>query len=238
MNANGKRADVRRADTDPVRTTSYSAPLSTKKDTTKVRFRGVSCREETHPAAVLYQCNLLPDFELFEAGDLTEVGEKGQTLSGGQKARITLARAIYSTADILLLDDVLAALDVHTARWMVEKCFKGDLVRGRTVILVTHNVALTRSVATFVVSLSSDGQIASQGSVSDALAKNKTLAHEVEEDIQLIEKSEADVDEETSVPPPEKPKPSGKLVMAEEVAVGHVSWSACAFCILLPLPPY
>jgi ABC-type multidrug transport system fused ATPase/permease subunit len=73
---------------------------------------------------------------LFDAGDRTEVGEKGLTLSGGQKARITLARALYSAADILLLDDILAALDVHTAKWIVNKCFKGDLIAGRTVILV------------------------------------------------------------------------------------------------------
>lgn len=76
------------------------------------------------------------DLTLFEAGDATEVGEKGLTLSGGQKARITLARAVYSPAKIILLDDVLAALDVHTSRWIVDKCFKGDLLRGRTVLLV------------------------------------------------------------------------------------------------------
>ena len=52
---------------------------------------------------------------------------------------MTLARAIYSSADILLLDDVLAALDVHTAKWIVDKCFKGDLVRGRTVVLVVRH---------------------------------------------------------------------------------------------------
>ena len=52
------------------------------------------------------------------------------------KARVTLARAIYSHADVILLDDVLAALDVHTARWVVENCFKGDLVKGRTILLV------------------------------------------------------------------------------------------------------
>ena len=86
--------------------------------------------------AVIYQCALKRDLTLFDAGDMTEVGEKGLTLSGGQKARITLARAVYSHAEILLLDDVLAALDVHTARWIVDKCFKGDLLRGRTVILV------------------------------------------------------------------------------------------------------
>ena len=51
---------------------------------------------------------------------------------------MTLARAIYSSADIILLDDVLAALDVHTARWIVEKCFKGDLVQGRTILLVVR----------------------------------------------------------------------------------------------------
>ena len=51
------------------------------------------------------------------------------------KARISLARAIYSPAEILLLDDVLAALDVHTAKWIVNKRLKGVLVKGRTVIL-------------------------------------------------------------------------------------------------------
>lgn len=60
---------------------------------------------------VLYQCALERDLTLFDAGDLTEVGERGITLSGGQKARLTLARAVYSKAKVLLLDDVLAALE-------------------------------------------------------------------------------------------------------------------------------
>lgn len=85
---------------------------------------------------VIYQCGLSRDLTLFDAGDRTEVGEKGLTLSGGQKARVTLARAIYSQAQILILDDILAALDVHTARWVVDKCLQGNLVRGRTVLLV------------------------------------------------------------------------------------------------------
>jgi ABC-type multidrug transport system fused ATPase/permease subunit len=67
--------------------------------------------DETRYKKVIHQCCLERDLELFEAGDQTEVGEKGLTLSGGQKARITLARAIYSQAKILLLDDVLAALE-------------------------------------------------------------------------------------------------------------------------------
>jgi ABC-type multidrug transport system fused ATPase/permease subunit len=73
------------------------------------------------------------------------VGERGLTLSGGQKARITLARAVYSKADILILDDVLAALDVHTSVWIAKKCLgpAGELVKGRTVIMVVRVVSFS-----------------------------------------------------------------------------------------------
>ena len=94
--------------------------------------------DETRYRKVIHQCGLSADLALFEAGDKTEVGEKGLTLSGGQKARVTLARAVYSRAQVLILDDILAALDVHAAKWIVEKCLKGDLVRGRTVLLVVR----------------------------------------------------------------------------------------------------
>lgn len=67
--------------------------------------------DETRYKTVIEQCGLERDISLFEAGDQTEVGEKGLTLSGGQKARITLARAVYSQAAIILLDDILAALE-------------------------------------------------------------------------------------------------------------------------------
>ncbi|OCH84366.1 multidrug resistance-associated ABC transporter [Obba rivulosa] len=174
---------------------------------------------------VIMQCALQRDLSLFDAGDQTEVGEKGLTLSGGQKARVTLARAIYSPAEILLLDDVLAALDVHTAKWIVDKCLKGDLVRGRTVILVTHNVAVAGPIADFVVSLDTDGRIASQGSLDLALAKNAKLLKEVREEEEEVEKAEQETDEadlDASVPQ----NTSGKLVVQEEIAVGHVGWTA------------
>ncbi|KAH9829694.1 uncharacterized protein C8Q71DRAFT_789576 [Rhodofomes roseus] len=169
---------------------------------------------------VIDQCSLRRDLGLFAAGDLTEVGEKGITLSGGQKARITLARAVYSSAEILLLDDVLAALDVHTARWIINKCFKGDLLRGRTVLLVTHNVAMTKGLADFVVALGLDGKISSQGTLSNALERDSKLAAEVAEEQALIDKTEEIIDDSRSK------QSSGKLVVEEEVAVGHVGWSA------------
>ncbi|GJE87808.1 multidrug resistance-associated ABC transporter [Phanerochaete sordida] len=173
---------------------------------------------------VVRQCALERDLSLFDAGDETEVGEKGVTLSGGQKARVTLARAVYSKADILLLDDVLAALDVHTAQSIVEECFQGDLVRGRTVILVTHNVALAAPIAEFVVSLGTDGRIKSQGTLSSALEKDNKLAADAAKEKLQLKKAEEDLG--SAKPEAAEPKASGKLIVEEEVAKGNVSWAA------------
>lgn len=175
---------------------------------------------------MLYQCALERDLELFEAGDETEVGEKGVTLSGGQKARVTLARAIYSDADIILLDDVLAALDVHTAKWIVEKCLKGSLIKDRTVLMVTHNVALTRSIAGFVVSIN-DGHVVNQGTVSDTLSDDEVL---VQAEVSVNEAIEEGHDEDKSKNPTEG---QGKLIIAEEVRIGSVGWPGCACSSLL-----
>ena len=66
-------------------------------------------------------CQLIKDFEVFEGGDLTQIGEKGSSLSGGQKARISMARAVYANKDIILMDDPLSALDVHTKKQVFEQ---------------------------------------------------------------------------------------------------------------------
>ncbi|KAH7097832.1 ATP-binding cassette transporter [Auriculariales sp. MPI-PUGE-AT-0066] len=177
---------------------------------------------------VIHQCGLERDLSLFDAGDKTEVGEKGLTLSGGQKARVTLARAIYSSAKVILLDDVLAALDVHTAKWIVEKCFRGDLVTSRTIILVTHNVVLVSDLAQFVVSLSIDGRILSRGSITEALLKDKKLLAEVEKAKEENEAEEQVIDEPKPDETENKPRDEkdGKLIVAEEIEEGHVSWPA------------
>ncbi|KAG5644693.1 hypothetical protein DXG03_007916 [Asterophora parasitica] len=179
--------------------------------------------DEERYKKVLDQCALLRDLELLDAGDLTEVGEKGLTLSGGQKARLTLARAVYSSAEIIILDDVLAALDVHTAKWIVDKCLVGDLVRGRTVILVTHNVSIAAPVSDFVVSLGPDGHILSQGRISDALAKNAKLELQVVEEKVAEDKAEQEVVQQTDAP---KKENKGKLIVEEETSKGHLSWES------------
>jgi ATP-binding cassette subfamily C (CFTR/MRP) protein 4 len=70
---------------------------------------------------VVHVCALERDFKLFPYGDKTLVGERGVSLSGGQKARITLARALYHDADIYLLDDPLSAVDANVAKHIFQK---------------------------------------------------------------------------------------------------------------------
>ncbi|KAI0633842.1 multidrug resistance-associated ABC transporter [Trametes polyzona] len=177
--------------------------------------------DEARYAKVLRQCALERDLSLFDAGDKTEVGERGITLSGGQKARITLARAVYSSAETLLLDDVLAALDVHTGRWIVDQCFNGDLLRGRTVLLVSHNVALIRPIADFVVALGSDGRIASQGSLEKTLQEDVQLQSELTSEEEQLKSAEEIIDK---LDPEAKDVQTGKLIVAEEIKEGHVGW--------------
>ncbi|KAH8113755.1 P-loop containing nucleoside triphosphate hydrolase protein [Phellopilus nigrolimitatus] len=182
--------------------------------------------DEERYKKVLKQCALERDLGLWEAGDLTEVGEKGLTLSGGQKARVTLARALYSPASIILLDDVLAALDVHTAKWIANKALQGDLVQGRTVLLVTHNIALTASIAKHVVVLGRQGKFSAQGPVSEILKKDTRLRAQAEKEREAIEE-----DIETKLDGDKKDKDdtrksTGKLVVAEEKAMGRVEIAA------------
>ncbi|KAJ7756352.1 P-loop containing nucleoside triphosphate hydrolase protein [Mycena metata] len=163
---------------------------------------------------VLYQCCLEKDLELFAAGDEQVVGERGLTLSGGQKARLTLARAIYSQATILLLDDVLAALDVHTAKWIVEKCFAGDLIAGRTVLLVVRYIYPVHGL---------DGRVMSQGTIHDALKIDKGLNIEASDDQARLESAAEEIN--ISNISDKKPSTSGTLIVPEEIVEGNVGWS-------------
>ncbi|KAI8938441.1 hypothetical protein NX059_004334 [Plenodomus lindquistii] len=103
--------------------------------------------EENRYKQVLEACALLPDMAEFKHGDLSNIGENGIGLSGGQKARVALARAVYSSANVVLLDDPLSALDHQTAESIVNKLLNGPLLAGRTVILVTHRTELCHGLA-------------------------------------------------------------------------------------------
>lgn len=87
-------------------------------------------------------CELLPDLEILPDGDDTQVGEKGVSLSGGQKARLALARAVYARADVYLLDDVLSAVDAHVGQKITDQVLSKStgLLSGKTVILATNSI--------------------------------------------------------------------------------------------------
>eukprot|EP00581_Thalassiosira_minuscula_P016410 CAMPEP_0183715472 /NCGR_PEP_ID=MMETSP0737-20130205/9671_1 /TAXON_ID=385413 /ORGANISM="Thalassiosira miniscula, Strain CCMP1093" /LENGTH=1569 /DNA_ID=CAMNT_0025944567 /DNA_START=70 /DNA_END=4779 /DNA_ORIENTATION=+ len=87
--------------------------------------------EERYKLAVEV-CSLSHDLKLLPHGDQTEIGEKGITLSGGQKARVALARAVYHDADVYLLDDPLAAVDAHVGKDLFNKCIIDELVLGKS----------------------------------------------------------------------------------------------------------
>jgi ABC-type bacteriocin/lantibiotic exporter with double-glycine peptidase domain len=84
-------------------------------------------------------CQLEKDLEILPAGDMTEIGEKGINLSGGQKARVSLARAVYADCDIVLMDDPISALDANVRKQIFKQVFQG-LLATKTRILVTHAV--------------------------------------------------------------------------------------------------
>ncbi|KAL6704575.1 Transporter of the ATP-binding cassette (ABC) [Coniothyrium glycines] len=121
---------------------------------------------------VIEACSLKRDLEILDAGDETMVGEKGVTLSGGQKQRISLARALYSKARHVLLDDVLSAVDSHTAKWIFDYALYGQLMANRTCILVTHNVSLCLPRADFAVVLD-NGKVSALGTANEVINSGK-----------------------------------------------------------------
>ncbi|KAG0225249.1 ATP-binding cassette transporter 1 [Mortierella sp. GBAus27b] len=138
-------------------------------------------------------CCLQPDFEMLLGGDMTEIGERGINLSGGQKARISLARAVYARSDIYLFDDPLSAVDAHVGRTIFDKVIgpKG-LLAGKTRVLVTHQIQYLAQSTTIM--MLRDGKIVEQGTFQE-LMKKKTDVY------QLVSEYGNDSGEEESAEP-------------------------------------
>ncbi|KZV81212.1 P-loop containing nucleoside triphosphate hydrolase protein [Exidia glandulosa HHB12029] len=174
--------------------------------------------------AVLNACVLIQDINQFEDGDATEIGDKGIVLSGGQKARVALARAVYARTRTVILDDVLSAVDTHTASALIQTCFRGPLMRGRTIVLVTHHFASVLPVAAWVVKMD-NGRITAQGTV-DELRASGDLAELVKTELKE-ERGQEDTKEEAVALKDNKTaegvtKPAKKLVENETKARGSV----------------
>ncbi|XP_019436154.1 PREDICTED: ABC transporter C family member 13 isoform X3 [Lupinus angustifolius] len=102
-------------------------------------------------ADTLQACALDVDISLMVGGDMAYIGEKGVNLSGGQRARLALARAMYHGSDVIMLDDVLSAVDVQVAQWILRNAILGPLMRGKTRLLCTHNTQTISSADMVVV---------------------------------------------------------------------------------------
>ncbi|XP_008187158.1 probable multidrug resistance-associated protein lethal(2)03659 isoform X2 [Acyrthosiphon pisum] len=116
---------------------------------------------------VISVCALKTDFKQFPHGDRTLVGERGVTLSGGQRSRINVARAIYKQADIYLLDDPLSAVDSKVGRHLFEKCIK-DYLKEKACVLITHQVQYLTDVDQII--LMDNGSIVAEGSYQELQA--------------------------------------------------------------------
>ncbi|XP_048247829.1 multidrug resistance-associated protein 1-like isoform X2 [Haliotis rufescens] len=124
---------------------------------------------------IIDACALQPDLDILTGGDQTEIGEKGINLSGGQKQRVSLARAVYSDADIYLLDDPLSAVDSHVGKHIFQEVVgsKG-ILKSKTRVLVTHGVHWLPMVDQIVVMV--DGEISELGSYEELLSHDGPFA--------------------------------------------------------------
>ena len=120
-------------------------------------------------------CALLEDLKTLPDGDTTEVGERGISLSGGQKARLTLARAVYARADVYLLDDVLSAVDQHVGRHLINNVLgPRGLLASKTRILATNSIPVLLE-ADFITMLR-DGKVLETGAYEQLIAMKGEVA--------------------------------------------------------------
>ncbi|EIW82703.1 multidrug resistance-associated ABC transporter [Coniophora puteana RWD-64-598 SS2] len=152
-------------------------------------------------------CALKPDLGILEDGDATEIGARGVSLSGGQKARVALARAVYARSKYVILDDPLSAVDSHTARFLYERLLCGPLLANRTVILVTHHVELVLPGTHYLVRML-DGRIDTQGTTQELRAQG--ILEEIAQD------SAAELKEEGPVVASEAPADAPAVAAAED----------------------
>ncbi|DBA04380.1 TPA: hypothetical protein N0F65_002142 [Lagenidium giganteum] len=121
--------------------------------------------------AVRVSC-LQKDLTILPGGDMTEIGEKGINLSGGQRTRVAIARAVYQNADIYVLDDILSAVDSHVGHDIFTQCIKQALAH-KLVLLVTHGLTFLNQCDEILVL--EKGTIVEHGSYSDLMAKQGVL---------------------------------------------------------------
>ncbi|RMZ87350.1 hypothetical protein DV736_g5417, partial [Chaetothyriales sp. CBS 134916] len=167
----------------------------------------ISMESEAWYEEVVACCGLTDDLKNFPIGDQTVIGTKGISLSGGQRQRIALARAVYSKADVLILDDVFSGLDNDTEELIFRKLFSraGPLRKmNTTVIMVTHAVHRL-PYADLIVSLDQHGRICEQGSYLRLVHDESGYVHSL--DVQFKQQQSSALEDEQ---PMDAPGPSAR----------------------------
>jgi ATP-binding cassette subfamily C (CFTR/MRP) protein 1 len=175
---------------------------------------------------VIDACALQPDLDMLPHGDLTEIGERGITVSGGQKQRLNIARAIYFDADLILMDDPLSAVDAHVGRHIFDNAIMG-LLKNKSRILATHQLWVLNRCDRII--WMEDGKIQAIDTF-DNLMRDHAGFQLLMETTAVEEKHEKedhvnDDEVEDEKKAQKKKRKGGQLMQAEERAVKSVPWS-------------
>ncbi|KAI2623280.1 ATP-binding cassette transporter protein YOR1-like protein [Hypoxylon sp. NC1633] len=175
---------------------------------------------------VIGACALQPDLDMLPNGDSTEIGERGITISGGQKQRLNIARAIYFDADIVLMDDPLSAVDAHVGRHIMDHAILG-LLKDKCRILATHQLWVLNRCDRII--WMDGGKIQAIDTFDNLMTNHSGFRHlmettaveETQEGAPAVEDKTADGDKDKK----KKKKRGQALMQAEERAVSSVPWS-------------
>uniref|UniRef100_A0A670Y6C5 ATP binding cassette subfamily C member 10 n=1 Tax=Pseudonaja textilis TaxID=8673 RepID=A0A670Y6C5_PSETE len=183
---------------------------------------------------VIDACALSDDLNILPAGDQTEVGENGVTLSGGQKARISLARAVYQEKELYLLDDPLAAVDTDVANHLMQKCILG-ILRHKTRILCTHRIEVLGNADMIV--LMDNGRILRAGTPTnilplvEAIPKLGAMVKRRNDTMEEVEHEEEELAQLSYFPKQEEEKKEGAVAFK----VYRAYWLAVGSCLALSI---
>lgn len=182
-------------------------------------------------------CALLDDFKTLPDGDQTEVGERGISLSGGQKARLTLARAVYARADVYLLDDVLSAVDQHVGRHIINRVLgRTGILASKTRILATNSITVLKE-ADFI-GLLRDKTIIEKGTYEQLLAMKGEIAALVRTATSDDDDSSKSIDEGKGLDSPESSESATVVDQVDDSEMSEIEEAEEHLAPLAPIPPH
>ncbi|KAJ2903978.1 hypothetical protein MKZ38_009033 [Zalerion maritima] len=179
---------------------------------------------------VIEACALKQDMDMLPAGDMTEIGERGITISGGQKQRLNIARAIYFDADVVIMDDPLSAVDAHVGRHIFDNAILG-LLKDKARILATHQLWVLSRCDRIV--WMENGKIQAVDTFDNLMRDHagfrsllETTATEEKKEAEIEVNEDETAEDEKAIK--KRKKAGGALMQAEERAIASIPWSTYA----------